>query len=159
MSTKASPRPVVIVQETPSSSASSLVSTTSITSSITRSNSVSSTHSSNTSTSSASQHHAEGLGSQTRPARAVGNGREFVETGHPQGGNPHGGPPREENGYYRVSKTNVTVHNSGGLLTGSVSTDMGEAYANGLDHTENCRKLSQKSDNRTLCFCPASPST
>ncbi|KAG0644675.1 hypothetical protein HOY80DRAFT_698941 [Tuber brumale] len=158
MSVKASPRPVVIVQGTPSSSTSSLVSATS-TSSITRSNSISSTHSSDTSTSSASQHCVEGLGSRTRPARAVGGGREFVETGHPQGGNPRGGPPREENGYYRVSTTNVTVHNSGGQLTGSVSTDMGEAYANGSDHTENCRKLSQKSDNRTLCFCPVSPSS
>lgn len=143
MSTSAPRHPVVIVQKAPSSSASSIASTETTTS----------THSSNTSTSSTSRHDAP----QTRPARMVGEGLEFVETGRKQGGNPHGGPPQNETGYFRVSKSTVTIHNSGGQLTGSVSTDLGEAYANGLDHTDNCRKMSQKSDNMSLCFCPARP--
>ncbi|PWW78537.1 hypothetical protein C7212DRAFT_316205 [Tuber magnatum] len=157
MTTNAPRRPVVIVQKAPSSSMASLSSMT--TTSISRSNSITSIHSSNTSTSSTSQHYApqEGHGSQTRPAEIVGDGVEFVETGRPQGGNPRGGPPQSESGYFRVSKSTVTVHNSGGQLTGSVAIDMGEAYANGSDHTDSCRKMSQKSDNQTLCFCPARP--
>ncbi|CUS09813.1 unnamed protein product [Tuber aestivum] len=155
MSATASPRPVLIVQGAPSSSSSSLVSE----SSISRSNSVSSTHSSNTSTSSTSQSFAPGHGSQTHPAEIVGDGVEFVRTGRPQGGNPNGGPPQNESGYYRRSKLGVTVHNSGGQLTGSVAVDMGEEYANGSDHTDSCRKASQQSDSVSLCFCPARPSS
>ncbi|RPA92550.1 hypothetical protein L873DRAFT_184005 [Choiromyces venosus 120613-1] len=150
MSPNAPRRPVVIVQEVLSSSASSTLSTPTSTTSITRSNSVSSTHSSNTSTSSTSR---DGHGQKTRPVRLDEGGREFVETGRPQGGNPHGGPPQTNNGYYRASNGPVTVHNTGGLLTGTLSADLGEAYANGLDHTDSCRKLSQKSDNTSLCFC------
>jgi len=141
MSTSAPRKPVVIVQKAPSNSGSSVASTETTTS----------THSSNTSASSASQHGV----SQTLRARKVGEGGlEFVETGRPQGGNPHGGPPQNQNGYYRVTKSTVTIHNSGGQLTGSVPTNLGEAYANGLDHTDECRKMSQQSENTNLCFCP-----
>ena len=144
MSATAPRQPVVIVQKTPSSSSSSVASTQSTTSS----------QSSNTSTSSAPQHDA----SQTRPARKVGeDGLEYVETGRPQGGNPHGGPPQNKAGYFRITKSTVTIHNSGGQLMGSVSTDLGEAYANGLDHTDQCRKMSRQSENTSLCFCPACP--
>ncbi|RPB04456.1 hypothetical protein L873DRAFT_1355138 [Choiromyces venosus 120613-1] len=71
--------------------------------------------------------------------------------------NPRRGPPQSSSSDFWVSNISVTVHNTGGLLSSTISSDLGEAYANGLDHTDSCHRLSQKSDNMNLCFCPAEP--
>lgn len=97
--------------------------------------------------------------SATKPAKTTGEypygQRDFVHTGRPQGGNPNGGPRQHPEGYNRVSMGNVTIHNSGGQLKGDVSVDLGPAYANGPEHSKECRTRSRWSDNQGLCFCPA----
>ena len=84
----------------------------------------------------------------------LGDGRVLIRTGQRMGGNPHGGPKQTKDGYYRVETRQVTIHNTGGVSTGRVPKNLGRDYANGPEHTEECRDKSQWSDNQGLCFCP-----
>lgn len=151
----------VIVQADNSYPSSTATTSSSSTSSYTQSNSSGSSRSYISSTNSSPSQNIPSMTSSrsaTRPAQAAGEyaygQREFVHTGRPQGGNPNGGPRQHPDGYTRVSKGNVTVHNSGGQSRGGVSVDLGPAYGNNLEHSEGCRERSRWSDNQGLCFCP-----
>lgn len=148
-------RPVIVQAN------NSYPSTSSSASSYTQSNSSSSSRSYISTTNSSPTHTLSSMApsrSATRPAQTTEeNGniqREFVHTGRPQGGNPNGGPTQHPEGYTRVSKGNVTIHNSGGQLKGNVSVDLGPRYANGPEHSGECIERSRWSDNQGLCFCP-----
>lgn len=153
--------PVIVQANNSYPSSSSTATTSSSASSYTQSNSSGSSRSYISATNSSPSHTMPSMTlsrSTTRPAQAAGEHahgqREFVHTGRPQGGNPNGGPKQHLDGYNRVSKGNVTVHNSGGQSKGNISVDLGPAYGNGPDHLRECRERSRWSDNQGLCFCP-----
>lgn len=151
----------VIVQANSYPSSSTATTTSSTASSYTQSNRSNSSRSYISTTNSSPTHILSSMApsySATRPAQTTGeyenSQREFVHTGRPQGGNPNGGPTQHPEGYTRISKGNVTIHNSGGQLKGNVSVDLGPRYANGPEHSRECIERSRWSDNQGLCFCP-----
>ncbi|KAH8146142.1 uncharacterized protein LAJ45_09832 [Morchella importuna] len=153
--------PVVITQSLTTSYAASSIAPNSATSSTFPSSSTSdrcSSLSSTVSSSSAGSYHAHT--SATRPPQVTAQTpygkKEFIHTGRPQGGNPHGGPRQNMEGYERVSRGNVTVHNTGGQARGLNSVKLGVESGNDERHTKECRELSRYSDNVGLCFCPPS---
>ncbi|KAH0610269.1 uncharacterized protein H6S33_011796 [Morchella sextelata] len=152
--------PVVITQSLPTPYAASSVAPNSVNSStfLSSTSGRSSYISSTASSSSAGSYHAHT--SATRPPQVTAQTpyvkKEFIHTGRPQGGNPHGGPSQNMEGYERVSRGNVTVHNTGGQARGLNSVKLGVENGNDERHTKECRELSRYSDNLGLCFCPPS---
>ncbi|KAL7269326.1 hypothetical protein RUND412_008019 [Rhizina undulata] len=89
------------------------------------------------------------------PARPIPGTRfAHVSTGRPQGGSPRGGPSKSDDGYTRIERGNVVVHNTGGQVATGIPRDLGPEFENGPEHTGECRRRSRWSDNQGLCFCP-----